>query len=349
MRVGLVLGAGGVLGGAWLVGALDALAAETGWDPGSADRIVGTSAGSMVAALLGSGVPPWFMRAHSAGEAFADLMDAEGRPAATADRSSGAVWRLHRGLPALGPGSLGLGLRTLIRPGRHTAAQLTAGWLPKGVLSTEPLKDAVRRVAPAGWSPHPGLWVVAADFATGRRVAFGRPGAPHADLADAVAASCAIPGFYRPVRIRGREYVDGGIRSVSNADLVRGLELDLALVLNPCSGAAGSAWMRREAAARVRREVRRLLDEGTEVVLVEPDGRAAAVMGTNLMARGARNAVIDVARETVAERLRSAAVAPALAGLPAGDPVAVRRPAGPPGAWATLRADVVAARVARAA
>ena len=221
--------------------------------------------------------------------------------------------------------------------------------MPKGVLSTEPIKDAVRRVAPAGWSPHAGLWVVAADFATGRRVTFGRPGAPHTDLADAVAASCAIPGFYRPVRIRGREYVDGGIRSVSNADVVRGLGLDLVLVLNPCSGAAGSPLVRREAATRVRREVRRLLDDGTEVLLLEPDERAAAVMGTNLMARGARNAVIDVARETVTERLRSSAVAPSLSGLPPGDPVAVRRPAGPPAAWPTLREDVVAARLARAA
>ena len=50
-RVGLVLGAGGILGGAWLVGALDAIARETGWDPGSADRIVGTSAGSMIGGI----------------------------------------------------------------------------------------------------------------------------------------------------------------------------------------------------------------------------------------------------------------------------------------------------------
>ncbi|HSO98901.1 MAG TPA: patatin-like phospholipase family protein [Solirubrobacteraceae bacterium] len=67
-RIGLVLGAGGILGGAWLVGALHAIASETGWDPGSADYIVGTSAGSMVGALLACGVPPWFMVAHSAGE-----------------------------------------------------------------------------------------------------------------------------------------------------------------------------------------------------------------------------------------------------------------------------------------
>src|SRR5947209_138691 len=94
MKVGLVLGAGGVMGGAWLTGGLHALATETGWDPASADRIVGTSAGSMMGALLAAGVPPWFMVAHSAGETFDGLHDAGGRPQAGASRSAGA--RTHR-------------------------------------------------------------------------------------------------------------------------------------------------------------------------------------------------------------------------------------------------------------
>ena len=68
---------------------------------------------------------------------------------------------------------------------------------------------------------------MACDYSTGRRVPFGRQGtrarrAPPAELADAVAASCAIPGFYRPVRIGGRDYVDGGVRSASNLDLLAG-------------------------------------------------------------------------------------------------------------------------------
>src|SRR3981189_1992094 len=86
MNVGLVLGAGGVMGGAWLTGGLDALATETGWDPATADRIVGTSAGSMMGALLAAGVPPWFMVAHSAGETFGGLEDAGGRPQREASR-----------------------------------------------------------------------------------------------------------------------------------------------------------------------------------------------------------------------------------------------------------------------
>ena len=99
MKVGLVLGAGGVLGGAWLTGALDALARETEWDPASAEYIVGTSAGSMIGALVASGIPPWFMVAHSRGEVFEGLNGPDGRPAAQADRAAGAIFKLHRGCP----------------------------------------------------------------------------------------------------------------------------------------------------------------------------------------------------------------------------------------------------------
>src|SRR3954453_6408009 len=112
-RVGLVLGAGGVLGGAWITGGLHALATETGWDPGSSDHIVGTSAGSMMGALGAAGVPPWFMVAPSAGESFEGLTGADGRAAKDADRSAGANFRLHRGLPFPGPGSLRMALGAL--------------------------------------------------------------------------------------------------------------------------------------------------------------------------------------------------------------------------------------------
>ena len=92
MRVGLVLGAGGVQGGAWLTGALDALAERTGWDPASADVIVGTSAGSMIGSLIAAGIPPWFMVAHSEGETFEEMTDAQGAPVEDASRSAGAVF-----------------------------------------------------------------------------------------------------------------------------------------------------------------------------------------------------------------------------------------------------------------
>src|SRR3954454_9108139 len=120
MKLGLVLGAGGVTGGAWLTGALHAIVEETGWDPGSADVVVGTSAGAIIGTIVAAGgVPPWFMVAHSAGEVFAGLDDRQGRPTEEADRSGGAVYRLHAGLPPLGPGSWRLAVGALRNPARR--------------------------------------------------------------------------------------------------------------------------------------------------------------------------------------------------------------------------------------
>jgi NTE family protein len=348
MKVGLVLGAGGVMGGAWLTGGLDAVARETGWDPAEADYVVGTSAGSMVGALCASGIPPWFMVAHSFGESFEGVVDANGRPASDADRSGGASFRLERTLPSLGPGSWRLIARTLSSPMSYSPSTVMTGWLPKGMISTEPLKSQIRHVVPGGWSPHPNLWIIACDYGTGRRVAFGREDAPPADLADAVAASCAIPGFYHPVEIDGRRYVDGGIRSTSNLDVLRGLGLDLVICLNPTSSlhpiralnpaSAFRLVMNRESGRRLGSEARKLRAEGTEVILIQPLHDDLAVMGNNLMSSRRRNEAIAVAQRTVAEQLRDPEVRELLAGLPAGDPEKIHRPGDePPSRWPRLR------------
>jgi NTE family protein len=344
MRVGLVLGAGGVMGGAWLTGGLHALATETGWDPATADRIVGTSAGSMMGALLAGGVPPWFMVAHSAGETFDGLQDAGGRPQREASRSAGAVYRIDRGtrLP-IGPGSWRLALSSLSNPTRHTPSTLFGGWLPRGVISTEPLKDTVRRVVPEGWVDHPGTWILTCDYATGRRVAFGREGAPPADLVDAVAASCAIPGFFAPVEIGGREYVDGGMYSTSNLDVLCDEGLDLVICLNPTSSLhPPHAWnpaervagaFRRVSGRRLGSEARDLRATGTRVVLIQPVTEDHRAMGPNLMSTRNRNPVIETAIETVSHQLREPEVREALEGLPPGETYKVARPPGPPSTW----------------
>src|SRR4051794_23589294 len=343
MRVGLVLGAGGVMGGAWLTGGLEALAAETGWDPASAEYVVGTSAGSMIGSLLASGVPPWFMVAHSAGESFDGLVDAGGTPQGQASRSAGAEFKLDLWPPPLGPGSWQLIARSMARPSRHSPAALLGGWLPRGMVSNEPLRDTVRRVVPSGWSAHPNLWIVACDYATGRRVPFGREDAPKAELADAVAASCSIPGFYKPVRIAGRRYVDGGLWSTSNLDILRNAGLDLVVCLNPTSSLHPPfAWNPAERAAalvralsgrRLGSEAKKLRSTGTEVVLIQPTTEDHAAMGPNLMSTRNRNPVIETAIRTVGEQLRAAGVAELLDGLPAGNPYRVRRPDGPPSSW----------------
>jgi NTE family protein len=358
MRVGLVLGAGGVLGGAWLTGGLHALAEETDWDPGSAEFIVGTSAGAMIGALTATGVPPWFMVAHSAGESFTGVNAADGTPAAEADRAAGAVFRLHRGLPALGPGSLRMAFTALSNPLRHTPLQMLAGWLPAGFVSTDSLKDIVRRAVPGRWVDHPNFWVVACDYRSGRRTVFGRLDSPNAEIADAVAASCAIPGFYRPVKVDGRPYVDGGVCSASSMDLVAGRGLDLVICLNPLSsgtelggehtgplGRLGPldprGWLgalSREAnTRRLGHEAAKVRRFGTEVLLIEPTAADRRAMGPNLMSASRRQQVIETAAQTVREQLRRPEAQALLKDLPPGEPHKVRRPAGPPSTWPPLR------------
>src|SRR3954453_12109719 len=346
MRVGLVLGAGGIQGGAWLTGGLDALAEETGWDPASADYVVGTSAGAMIGALCASGIPPWFMVAHSRGETFDNVRDARGRPAAESDRAAGAGFRLERTWPPIGPGPWRPPPRPPPTPRRYTPATIATGWLPRGIFSTEGLRKTIGNVFPSGCSPPPNLWIGACDYETGRRVPFGHAHAPDADLVDAVAAACAIPGIYHPVTIQGRRYVDGGIYSTSNADILKDEDLDLVICLNPTSTLhpirainprdAVNLIFQRASGRRLGHETKKLRAAGTEVVLVQPLREDLEAMGPNLMRRGNRNKVIEVARRTVARQLAAPGTRELLDALPAGPPEKVRRPEGPPSEWPPL-------------
>ncbi|HSO98902.1 MAG TPA: patatin-like phospholipase family protein [Solirubrobacteraceae bacterium] len=271
------------------------------------------------------------------------LTDARGEPTAAADRSAGGEFRLDPGGLALGLGSWRLALASLARPYLYSPAAVIAGWLPRGIVSTEPLKDTVRRACAGNWAPHPNYWAMAVDYATGRRVAFGRPGSPPARLPDAVAASCAIPGFYRCVEIDGRRYVDGGVRSTSNLDVLRNERLDLVVALNPTSSLHVGAprtvaervafELRQAAGRRLGAEAKRLRAAGVEVVVLQPTVHDLDAMGSNLMTSHRRHQVIEVAVGTVAEHLRSSPVGARLAQLPAGDLRLVRRPAGPPATW----------------
>lgn len=203
-----------------------------------------------------------------------------------------------------------------------------AARLPNGVLSTSAVGELVRAVAPSGWGSHPGMWIVACDYDTGRRVVFGREDAPSAELHDAVAASCAIPGTYRSVRIGSRRYVDGGMYSPSNLDVLRDRGLDLVICLNPTSSLHPThAWnplermakvWRLESGRRLGREARKLRAGGREVVLVQPTGEDLAAMGANLMSldRERHRRVTDLARRTVAEQLRRPENAERLEDLP---------------------------------
>lgn len=327
MRVGLVLGAGGVVGAAWLIGALEALATETGWDPSSAEYIVGTSAGSVVGSLIAEGLAPEYLGAYSAGRTLDEIDDVDGRVAAlaarmggpekldeVAERLSGDELRLKLAPPPIGPGSWRLALSTLRNPFKHAPSAVMAAWLPRGFVSTAPISDLVDTFVAGDWPDHPNFWAVAADYRNGGRTVFGRQDAPPAAAGQAVAASCAIPGFYHPVAIGGRRYVDGGVCSLSNLDLLAGQGLDLVICLNPTSSLAEAmggtpaervgAAVRAMSGRRLGREARKLREDGTELLLIQPTEEDVAGMGLNLMARGRRVEVMERARKTTALALR---------------------------------------------
>jgi NTE family protein len=185
----------------------------------------------------------------------------------------------------------------------------------------------MERFIPAGWPSHEGYWAVAADYASGRRVAFGREDAPPAGVAHAVAASCCIPGFYHPVKIGGRRYIDGGICSPSNLDLLCGLDLDLVVCLNPMSSPVGvlkggsatdrlAAVLRAANGRRVGHEARKLRESGTRVLLLHPGAEDCSLMGLNLMRGERRVEVTEQARHSVVRELRRLRTRPELLPVP---------------------------------
>lgn len=334
-RTGLVLGGGGFVGGAWMVGALHAITRVTGWDPGTADYILGTSAGSMIAALLTSAIPPWLMMEYS---------DLEGLPqlGSSATTRFGANFRVHWSFPRPVLGSPSLALRSLREPWKYGPAGIIA-WLPHGVLSTEPLKDVVKRIAPRPWVHHSNLWIVAIDYQTGERVVFGGEDVPRTELADAVAASCAVPGFYHPVTIGRHRYIDGGMFSAANLDLMAAADVEVVVCLNPMSSRyrGGLISATGPIAALARGDNRRLLDReaavlrksGKKVYLVEPKADDIRVMGFNYMSRRSLERVAETALRTTSESLRHSELGSELRALPRGEPNRLRRPPGDPSTW----------------
>jgi NTE family protein len=314
MRIGLVLGAGGIVGGSWLIGALEALESETGWKPSDADVICGTSAGSVVGALTAAGLSPSLMAAYVGGGSLEEVEELQGQAEHAAERMSEASYRPQLALPPIGPGSWRLALSTLLRPTRHAPGAVLSGWLPRGFISTRPISQLVERFVEDDWPDHPNFWAVGACYRSGRRTVFGREDAPPARVGDAVAASCSIPGFYHPVKIGGRRYVDGGICSASNLDLLRDEDLDLVVCLNPMSSLAQvtprtagdrvAAVMRAQAGRRLGSEAKKLRERGKEVLILQPTADDLAIMGPNLMSRDRREEVIERAVRTTGRQLR---------------------------------------------
>lgn len=287
-RVGLVLGAGGVVGQAYHSGVLAALEHDLGWDPRSAEVIVGTSAGSITGTLLRQGVPAselaaWSVRAPLSAEG-ALLTELFGHEHPTFDGfEPGQLLRRPPSLP--GPHMV---RRAVTRPWHFRPVAAALALLAPGTVDIRDQLIALREVEGHDW-PEESLWIPAVRRRDGRRTVFGRPGTPEVPLHLAVASSCSVPGFFTPVRIGDHSYVDGGAHSPTNAALLRYLHLDLVVIVSPMSGPSGGLVKDLFEASRwhsgrlVRREAAALRAQGTEVVVFQPGAAEQEVMGNDFM------------------------------------------------------------------
>ncbi len=292
MKFGIVLGGGGLTGEAFHRGVLRAMQ-DVGLDPRTADVVLGTSAGSLVGASLRRHAPR---------------------------RQPAPACRPRRRLP--GPGHV----LDLVRLPRQfvNGALLWPPFLTNRHDNTF-IREGLRRVHGDDW-PASALWVTAVRRRDGRRVVFGRGNAPRADVGSAVAASCAVPGIFTPVQIDGAAYVDGGVHSPTNADLLADCDLDIAVVSSPMSVDLKSVRSAVDLPLRMwwnhvlREELWVMRRRPTKVVTIEPDRSTLQVSGLNALNARRIDEIEDRAYRHARRRLA------AELGVPAEDTPPVRAP-----------------------
>jgi NTE family protein len=271
-NVALVLGGGGAAGNAWEIGIIAGLA-EAGLDlTEAADLVVGTSAGATAAAQVRSGIPVAELLASVLSPPVQPAGPNRERPpslpmATVFDRmraigaAAASAADLQRAM-----GAFGLESDSILGPGAGQRRAMVAARLPR-----------------PEWPARP-MVVVAVDAHTGELAAFDRDSG--VDLVDAVTASTALPGLAPTVSINGTHYIDGGVRSLDNADLASGYAN--IVVLSPLGGRSGAPpqagqfeGLRRPPGADLASQVEALRRQGSHVEVITPDAESRAAMGTN--------------------------------------------------------------------
>ncbi|HVF33010.1 MAG TPA: patatin-like phospholipase family protein [Acidimicrobiales bacterium] len=314
MQLGLVLGAGGTVGLAWHAGVLRALEHTAGITPDDAGLIVGTSAGAVAAAYVRTG---WTTEELYT-VALGTHPSLDGLSAEQLDERSRGILRpafrdpfeLYRRLV----GSAYVAGRSFVR--------LPAPWLkvpgalqrafPGGVFEMAEGRRRFAEELPEAWPERP-LWLCSVDLDTGRRVVLGQPErAPVATLQAAVAASCAIPGVYSPVRVGARLLVDGGLHSTTNLDLAARAGCELVIGAAPMAYDTGGSLPSPLTQLVRRVPARMLVDEmdaarrrGCEVLLIRPSAGELRIHGMNLMRRGGWDVVAKAAYESACRQVSS--------------------------------------------
>jgi NTE family protein len=281
----IVLGGGGILGEAWMSSVLVGLERAGGFAAAEAGMFVGTSAGSIVAAMLAAGIDP----ADSLG-ALPEPPEA-GDEAPADEAQDGPIGAIAQGLG----GPLAALVLNTAAPGGRMLRRSALSRLPRGRRSLAGLGGVIDATE-VGFDGR--LRICAVDLERGERVVFGVPDAPDAAVGTTVEASCAIPGIFRPVEIAGREYVDGGVWSPTNMDAAEVADGSHVVCLNPTGslrpgGSQRLGWLGPLSRTVATIEATALRRGGVKVTVVSPDADASAAIGEDLMRPSARGAVIE--------------------------------------------------------
>lgn len=263
----LVLGGGGPVGIAWESGLLAGLA-QAGVDLGQADFTLGTSAGSFVGARLAMGAETAKLAEPILGDAASPVQstDRGGRPAPDMSKMMRLMSAAQQGAQDAEVARVELG-----------AFALEAQTIDEDAF----IKSFGRSFAglPDDAWPDRGFACTAVDVQTGAFQLWTKDS--RVGVVRAVASSCSVPGVYPPITINGRRWMDGGVRSPTNADLAAGHERVVVISVMPRAFTPGASLVRMFESLDA--EVAKLKAGGAEVVVVSPDDGSQAAMGGNLM------------------------------------------------------------------
>jgi NTE family protein len=325
-KTALVLGGGGFTGGVYQIGALRALDLLTvNRTVNDFDVYIGTSAGAFVSTLVANGITPEEMSRvvnNQAPTPFREVdlgtllrlnySDFISRGLLFPLRLAGLARTLAGRWREVSVMDIFTGLAEALPPGIYSGAGVEK--YLHGILSDADRSDDFRLVEPE-------LYLTATDLDTCERVVFGATGWDDVPISKAVSASTALPMVYRPVEIKGRQFVDGGIRSTTNVDLAVERGAKFIVVVNPLVpyvndfqkriptifgsrvrrvsdmgyAQVGYQAFKLLAHARLHEHVKRWSERypGVDIILIEPDPNDELMFGTSIMNYSSR---IQIAR-----------------------------------------------------
>ncbi len=327
-KVALVCAGGGVTGAVYEIGCLRALDELLGRSVVDLDLYVGVSGGAFVASLVAAGVTPREMFDEATNPAsrpfgFPPTPIYHFDPVEFLRRSARAPEVLRHAV-----------VSALSGEGRSLSDLAFAAFelLPAGLMDTSGIgrflhQVFVSRLGGDRFADFPRqLFVVAVDLDSGDAVAFGKNGWGSVPVSKAVEASTAMPGLYRPVRIGGRDYVDGGVKKTAHINLAIQNGADLVICINPIVpylndttdgplhghlSNRGITWvldqvMRIMLHGRMVYGLERYRRENPQVdiVLIEPTRDDLRMFGYHIMRYGARRVVAEHGYRTALEYFR---------------------------------------------